>query len=486
MLFTFSAQAYAADPRLPAPVLASTGIDDLDHLLGGLRDGAVWVVTGPARSGRTALAIQLAAGLARSGSPVRFFLGRDPIQEIAARLTAHTERRRLTETRRTGPTGDEPWTRWAWDFVPQPKLQRTDDWEVLPTGGPCCLVIDDLDLWRGDPVDFLEIARSHARGRACAVILTLPEHCLRPQEPAAWQAWARGADVILALRPGEDAARIEIVTHRTGPCGTIEVYDHFERARFETPMRMERTRPPSRPIIVEQGDVMADHDWDSPDSQRLAESCSRALAILRHPDTPAKVAAFYDPVRNYAGATFNDLAPNDPFRLDSSDLLAVTLMNVAVQPAALRRLLEPGDDHDAVLATLATVPVGTSLADADPATLDAAAAFYQAVKVALRGDKWVTASKIGSRKRPSLIPVRDRVVVEELNLPRKDFREAWTLMRGMLNDTEVRAALAELKQATASSSPTVMELPELRLLDTAIWMRRRLADRPGASEGGDE
>lgn len=64
-------------------------------LLGGLRDGAVWVVTGPARSGRTALAIQLAAGLARSGSPVRFFLGRDPIQEMAGRLTAHTERRRL-------------------------------------------------------------------------------------------------------------------------------------------------------------------------------------------------------------------------------------------------------------------------------------------------------------------------------------------------------------------------------------------------------
>lgn len=47
-----------------------------------------------------------------------------------------------------------------------------------------------------------------------------------------------------------------------------------------------------------------------------------------------------------------------------------------------------------------TVPVGTSLADADPATLDAAAAFYQAVKVALRGDKWVTArSARGSVRR---------------------------------------------------------------------------------------
>ena len=485
--FTFSAQTYLADPLLPSPVLATTGIEDLDHLVGGVREGPVWVVTGPGRSGRTALAVQLGAALARAGSPVRFFLGRDPVQEIAARLTAHAQSERLTDSRSTAPTGGEPWAHWAWDFVPQPERQHTDDWDVLPAGGPCCLVIDDLDLWSGDPVDFLPLVRAHARGRGCAVILTLPTFRLRRNDPAVWQSWVRGADVIAALDNSDEGGLwIEILSHRAGPYGTIAVHNYFERARFENAPYPERARPPVSRVMLEKRDGMDAHDWDLPDRQRLAETCSRALSILRHPDTAGKVLAFYDPARNYAGSTFHQLLPNHPGEIEPSDLLAVTLMNVAVQPAALRRLLEPGDDRTAVVTALRAVPFDARLADADTDTMNAAADFYQGVKDSLRGNKWVTASKICSRKRPSLIPVRDRVVVEELNLPNKDFRASWTQLRGLLRDQEVQAALEETAEATASKAPTLADLPALRLLDTAVWMHRRHIEQPGAAEGADE
>lgn len=218
---------------------------------------------------------------------------------------------------------------------------------------------------------------------------------------------------------------------------------------------------------------MIDHDWDAPDSEQLATARAKALEILRDPDTPRKVTAFYDPTRNYAGATFHMLPPTDRDQLSSSDLLSVTLMNVAVQPAAVRRLLDPGKERDAVAAALERVPADVSLADADELAMNAAASFYQTVKASLRGNKWVTASKIAARKRPALIPVRDRVVVAELELPNKDFQGDWTLLRGLVRDAAVQEASRELAAEATSMAPSLSDLPLLRLLDTAVWMHSR-------------
>jgi hypothetical protein len=247
-VFTFTAQAYAADP-LPRPqVVARTGIEDLDVLLGGMRAGDVWVITGPPRSGRSMLAVQLACSLATAGAPVRYFLGRDPIQETVARFSAHTRPARLRETRDAPPAPDEPWLAWALDFVPQPHSHHTNSWDVLPGPDDCAVVVDDLDLWRGDPADFLELSRAQARQGNSAVILTIPESALRMDHAPTWQRWVRGADVILGLEPYADGDMvIKVLSHRAGPTTAIGVNAIFERVRVETPPSGSRVAPPTRP-----------------------------------------------------------------------------------------------------------------------------------------------------------------------------------------------------------------------------------------------
>ena len=247
-VFTFTAQAYAADP-LPRPqVVARTGIGDLDALLGGVRAGDVWVITGPPRCGRSMLAVQLACSLAAAGSPVRYFLGRDPIQETAARFSAHTRPARLRETRDAPPAQDEPWLAWALDFVPQPHLHHTNSWDILPGSGDCAVVVDDLDLWRGDPANFLELSRAQARQGNSAVILTIPESALRMDHAPTWQRWVRGADVILGLEPHPDGDLVlRVLSHRAGPTTELGVDAIFERVRIETPSSTKRTAPPTRP-----------------------------------------------------------------------------------------------------------------------------------------------------------------------------------------------------------------------------------------------
>jgi hypothetical protein len=228
---------------------------------------------------------------------------------------------------------------------------------------------------------------------------------------------------------------------------------------------------------------MSDYDWDTPDSEAFHETRRRALEILRADEAVDNLSAFYDPQRNFAGTTFDDLSTVDPHAIGPSDLLAITLMDVSVQPAAVRRLLEPGTTRDLISGALHQVRPGVTLADADTATLDAAAAFYQEVKQALRGNKWVTASKICARKRPALIPVRDRVVVAHLRLPNQDFREDWTLIRALMREPEVSEALSTL----ATKTPTLARsLPALRLLDTAVWMHGRAGKVSTDDEAGAE
>jgi hypothetical protein len=222
-----------------------------------------------------------------------------------------------------------------------------------------------------------------------------------------------------------------------------------------------------------QSDLMSDYDWDSPQPEQFQESRQRALAILRETDTPKSLAKFYNPENNWAGLEFHELAPVTPYEIGPSDLLAITLMDVAVQPAALRRLLLPGADRDRIAYALRRVRPNVTLADADHDTIDAAAELYQEVKAALRGNRWVTASKICARMRPALIPVRDRVVVAQLNLPNNDYRADWTLIRGLARDPDVRTALTDLAKEASSPANDLRRLPALRVLDTAVWMHGR-------------
>jgi len=199
------------------------------------------------------------------------------------------------------------------------------------------------------------------------------------------------------------------------------------------------------------------------------------------------MAQFYDPSGKYAGLTFHTLppaAPPDPADddLTAADLLAITLMDVDATPWAVRQLLQEGEVRRAVLAVLRDVPTTVDLAGASQDELDAAVRLYRALKAGLGGvNPWVTASKLAARKRPALIPVRDSVVTDLLGLPSRDVRQDWPVFRHLLVDADVVAGLRGLA-ATATAdhgAPDLAAVPDLRLLDTLLWMRPALT-QPGA------
>jgi Family of unknown function (DUF6308) len=180
-----------------------------------------------------------------------------------------------------------------------------------------------------------------------------------------------------------------------------------------------------------------DLGWPPPDQAELQRARSAVSACLEDEGAASlALSQFYDPQRGYAARTFLDLQPVDPRDITAADLLSVTTLNVIATPLAIRRLLGCGTPDDGprrkVLAALAAVGDQAELADADAQTLQAAALLYTTVKAAIGRNPWVIASKLCARKRPALIPVRDRIVVAELGLANRDFRTDWIVYRHLL------------------------------------------------------
>jgi Family of unknown function (DUF6308) len=182
--------------------------------------------------------------------------------------------------------------------------------------------------------------------------------------------------------------------------------------------------------------------WPRPGQAELQQARSAVFACLEDEDVASlALAQFYDPQRGYAGLTFLGLQPVDPWDITAADLLSVTTLNVSAAPLAIRRLLGCGIPDDGtrrkVLAALAVVSNQDELANADAQTLQAAALLYMAVKAAIGANPWVIASKLCARKRPALIPVRDKVVVAELGLANRDFRTDWLVYRDLLGQHDL-------------------------------------------------
>lgn len=228
----------------------------------------------------------------------------------------------------------------------------------------------------------------------------------------------------------------------------------------------------------------APEDWARPSDADITLAVEATLTALSlDTDRPAheRLARFYDRSGNYAGASFTELGPLDPADITASDLHATTLLSVRVGPGATRRLLDPAEPRQRVLATLATLP-NKDLLVAGPDDLLAMEAFYLTVKSALSGpttssgNAWVTASKLCARKRPRLFPVRDNVVCEHLGLlgPRRrgDYRVDWQVYRAIAGDRRVSDALTALiprVREEGQDRRLQIETSDLRLLDAALW-----------------
>lgn len=213
-------------------------------------------------------------------------------------------------------------------------------------------------------------------------------------------------------------------------------------------------------------------DWPAADSAVVAGARRRVDAVLA--DSTATIEdlkTFYSPDRDYAGPVFDDRTGSDPNKIDARDLLAITAMSVQAGPRAIGKFLQPGELRTKMAAALRATD-DVSLWEASPAQLEAADALYRCVKQRLSSaNMWVTTGKLCARKRPQLIPVRDRVIVAGLGLPAQHFGQDWLVMGGLLEAHDIRVELQRCAAKAATAGSIIASVPELRLLDAVLWMR---------------
>ncbi|GAA0711716.1 hypothetical protein GCM10010199_09330 [Dactylosporangium roseum] len=183
-------------------------------------------------------------------------------------------------------------------------------------------------------------------------------------------------------------------------------------------------------------------------------------------DVTGRIAWYYHHGGNYAGGSFLSIEPNDPARVTAADLFAVALPNADIGPRAARRVL--GDRQLAI--ELQAVPTNVRLEDTDDTTLDAVDRCYETVKrlfvdsTARQSEPWVAPAKLMARKRPWLLPVRDKKVRRFLGIEQPYwYRTDWKIYQSLMRDEEVRGLLNDL------AAPD----PPLRVLDVALWTKAR-------------
>jgi hypothetical protein len=219
-----------------------------------------------------------------------------------------------------------------------------------------------------------------------------------------------------------------------------------------------------------------------PSSEQLAHALGRARAAVANPESSAQhLRTYYSPTGNYAGSTFLDLAPNPATDVTSTDLYALSLLDVRAGPRAARRLLQDNTYRAAVIHALMNPALDeeVDLLTADEEAFAAAEVLYLAVRAALGRRPWVTASKLCARKRSRFFPVRDSVVTQHLLQLGNDYLTDWLVYRHLLADSQVRSGLeAAVGLAANGEKAVVVADPLLRVLDVLLWMTAPPEMRP--------
>jgi hypothetical protein len=169
------------------------------------------------------------------------------------------------------------------------------------------------------------------------------------------------------------------------------------------------------------------------------------------------VAAYFDPAQGFPGMCFTTLGQNLPGEVTADDLLAVSLLDIAWRPEAVRQLL--GSEAERVSAMLAAISSDLDLWEASDADLAAVDLLWDAL-LDMPCVGTATAAKLLARKRPRLCPVTDRVVIRAVGLPGL----TWETLRCLLRDPDARAEVEALRPPEAADASL------LRILDVAIWV----------------
>ena len=170
------------------------------------------------------------------------------------------------------------------------------------------------------------------------------------------------------------------------------------------------------------------------------------------------VAAYYDPARGFAGATFDSLGVNPRNEITRDDLFAVTLLDVRWSPSAVRRLL--GEDRSQATALLVGISSVASLWEASEERLVAINPLWDLLTRGSDGVGTALASKLLAGKRPRLVPITDKIIVARVGA----IGQTWQALRCCLQDESLRRAIDALRPPQARTASV------LRLLDVALWM----------------
>ncbi len=187
-------------------------------------------------------------------------------------------------------------------------------------------------------------------------------------------------------------------------------------------------------------------------------AASRLRESLAMPGLGQSVAAYFDPAQGFAGMTFTTLGRNPHDEVTGDDLLAVSLLDIAWQPEAVRSLL--GSQAEKVSRMLTAIRSDLDLWDASDGDLATVDPLWDAL-LDMPGVGTATAAKLLARKRPRLCPVTDKTVIRAAALPGL----TWDVLRCLLQDPEARAEVEALRPPEASGASL------LRILDVAIWLR---------------
>lgn len=188
------------------------------------------------------------------------------------------------------------------------------------------------------------------------------------------------------------------------------------------------------------------------------ELTARLDAVLNTDQIKKLVKIYFSVERSnpFAGATFDLLGENPSKRFVMDDLLALNLLDISLDAEAIRRISD--GEFDAALAQL---PTSLTILDLEGTVYLRANEIWQALR-ALPGVGPTTASKLLSRKRPKLIPIRDGIVNDVLGLGKADW---WSVLPFVLGKKGLASRIDELDPRIDGYTPST-----LRLMDVAIWM----------------
>jgi len=225
----------------PAEPLASTGIAQLDRLLGGLMPGELWVITGAPRHGRSMFAMQVARHAVTAGRTTRVLAGADPHTYYGALLTAGFIDASLFDAMNRWPTFTqdshvglqlEEMNQLPIELYTRRQLSLVDALKSWAQEG--VLVVDDADLWGDDVANVADQIKEWCQPQMAALI-TVP-HTLIGPERVDWQQWVRRAAVIIEIVMGVDDmagyASFHVLSNRRGPVTLAEVHGRYSLAQF--------------------------------------------------------------------------------------------------------------------------------------------------------------------------------------------------------------------------------------------------------------